>query len=158
MIFDIIFFSVLLVSALLAMARGFTRESFSLAAWIGAGVIAYRIRGLGAPYVEDLLGSFDDGAIMAEVMFGVLAFFVLLFLFLMIASAVSARVLSSRIGTVDRSLGLAFGLLRGVVIAALFYLTASKLQQGSMIEPFGQDSFSIGFVAMVSDLIDQWIG
>lgn len=117
---DIIVLSVMLISGILAMVRGFLREVFSILSWvIAAGVTVYFYK-QALPYVKQYISQ-DTAALATTV--------AILFLgTLLISSIVTARisdvVLDSRIGALDRTLGFAFGLARGLllmVIALLFF-------------------------------------
>lgn len=117
---DIIVLSVMLISGLLAMVRGFLREVLSILSWaVAAGATVYFYKSA-LPIVKQYISQ-DSAALAVTV--------ALLFLgTLLIASIVTARisdlVLDSRIGALDRTLGFAFGLARGLllmVIALLFF-------------------------------------
>ncbi len=117
---DIIVLSVMLISGILAMVRGFLREVFSILSWaVAAGVTVYFYKSA-LPVVKQYISQ-DSAALAVTV--------ALLFLgTLLIASIITARisdlVLDSRIGALDRTLGFAFGLARGLllmVIALLFF-------------------------------------
>ncbi|MFG1202062.1 CvpA family protein [Xanthobacter aminoxidans] len=117
---DIIVLSVMLISGILAMVRGFLREVFSILSWaVAAGVTVYFYKSA-LPVVKQYISQ-DSAALAVTV--------ALLFLgTLLIASILTARisdlVLDSRIGALDRTLGFAFGLARGLllmVIAILFF-------------------------------------
>ncbi len=117
---DIIVLSVMLISGLLAMVRGFLREVLSILSWaVAAGVTVYFYKSA-LPVVKQYISQ-DSAALAVTV--------ALLFLgTLLIASIITARisdlVLDSRIGALDRTLGFAFGLARGLllmVIALLFF-------------------------------------
>ena len=49
---DGILLFVVLISAVLAMIRGFTREVFSIASWVAAAVVAYLFWDDALPYVQ----------------------------------------------------------------------------------------------------------
>ncbi|MDI4664788.1 CvpA family protein [Xanthobacter autotrophicus] len=117
---DIIVLTVLLISGLLAMVRGFLREVFSILSWVvAAGVTLYFHKQL-LPVVKQYISQ-DTAALAVTV--------AVLFLgTLLVASIITARisdvVLDSRIGALDRTLGFMFGLGRGLlllVIAMLFF-------------------------------------
>src|SRR5580658_5111428 len=58
---DIIVVAVVAISGLFAFIRGFTREALSIAAWIGAAVVAF----YGRPYVEPyMLRLFSPGWVL----------------------------------------------------------------------------------------------
>src|SRR6185503_9738014 len=107
---DLVVLAVLAVSALLAFVRGLVREVLGLAAWVGAifaGVWALpRVR----PRFEEWLGHspWVDPVAFA------LVFVVSLIVLMLISRWVSALVRASPVGGLDRTLGLVFGLGRGV--------------------------------------------
>lgn len=117
---DIIVLSVMLISGLLAMVRGFLREIFSIMSWVVAAGVTVYFHKQALPYVKQYISQ-DSAALAVTV--------ALLFLgTLLIASIITARisdlVLDSRIGALDRTMGFLFGLARGLllmVIALLFF-------------------------------------
>lgn len=116
---DGILLLVVLISAVLAMIRGFTREVFSIASWIAAAAIAYIFWDDVLPYVQRYV---DDKNIALGITVAGL-FFVTLLVVSIITMRISDFVLDSRAGPVDRILGFCFGAARGlvlVIIAVLF--------------------------------------
>jgi len=110
---------VILISAVLAMIRGFTREVFSIGSWVAALVVAYFFWDDVFPYVQ---GYVDDKNIALGLTIGGL-FFITLLIVSIITMRISDFVLDSRAGPLDRTLGFAFGAARGlllVIIAILF--------------------------------------
>jgi membrane protein required for colicin V production len=110
---------VVLISAVLAMIRGFTREVFSIGSWVAAAVVAYFFWDDVMPYVQRYI---DDKNIALGVTIAGL-FFVTLLIVSIITMRISDFVLDSRAGPLDRTLGFLFGAARGlilVIIAVLF--------------------------------------
>jgi len=110
---------VILISAVLAMIRGFTREVFSIGSWVAAVVVAYFFWDDVLPYVQ---GYVEDKNIALGLTVGGL-FFLTLLIVSIITMRISDFVLDSRAGPLDRTLGFAFGAARGlllVIIAVLF--------------------------------------
>lgn len=119
---DLILFGIMLVSGLLALMRGFTREVLSLVAWAAAALATYiavkqpAVVGLAIPYVEK--------PILAQIAVGAVIFIVVLILFSLVGVKISDKVVDSSAGAFDRTLGFIYGLGRGfvlIVIAYLFY-------------------------------------
>jgi len=117
--------AIVLISGILAFARGFVREATSIAGWVGAAVVAYflapRVEPLmqEVPLLRDLIDSSCELAMMAA--FGIVFVVALVVLSLfapLLASAVRGRAL----GTLDKGLGFLFGLARGalLIVVALF--------------------------------------
>ncbi|QGZ33452.1 CvpA family protein [Stappia indica] len=117
---DGILLVIMLLSAVLAMIRGFVREVLSIASWIAAAVAAFYLHGHVVPFVRQYINN-DNVAL------GVAAaavFLVTLIIVSYITMRISDFVLDSRIGALDRTLGFVFGALRGlllVVVAMMFF-------------------------------------
>jgi membrane protein required for colicin V production len=115
---DLILLAVMLVSALLAMVRGFMREVLSIASWIaaaGATVYAFpRLLPVASQYFNNDL--FAKVAVIGGVFLGTLI------IVSVITIRVSDRILDSRIGALDRTLGFLFGLGRGLIIVVVAFL------------------------------------
>lgn len=133
MIFDIIVFVVLLISALHAFWRGFIREVLTIFGAIGGIFAAITFGNTVRPTMDGWLGIVDGEKVeklfdmvpmtivSAALSYGlvfILVFGVLSFISHMIAEQVRALGL----GAVDRTLGVVFGLLRGLLILGIFYL------------------------------------
>jgi membrane protein required for colicin V production len=110
---------IMLISAVLAMIRGFTREVFSIASWVAAAVAAYLFWDDVLPYTRQYVE--DDTLSLGVTLAGI--FFVTLLLVSFITMRISDFILDSKAGPLDRTLGFIFGAARGlvlVVIAVLF--------------------------------------
>ena len=115
---DIILIGVMLISALLAMIRGFMREVLSIAAWaIAAGVTLYSYAKL-LPFAKTY---FNNDIVAAAVVVGG-TFLGTLLIVSIITVRFSDMVLDSRIGALDRTLGFLFGLARGLVIVVVAFI------------------------------------
>ena len=115
---DGILIIVVLISAVLAMIRGFTREVFSIASWVAAAAVAYFFWGDLLPYVQRYVD--DRNLALGITVAGI--FFVTLLVVSIITMRVSDFVLDSRAGPVDRILGFAFGAARGVILVIIAVL------------------------------------
>jgi membrane protein required for colicin V production len=115
---DIILIGVMLVSALLAMIRGFMREVLSITAWIiAAGVTLYAYAKL-LPFAKSY---FNNDIVAAGVVVGGV-FLGTLLLVSIVTVRFSDMVLDSRVGALDRTLGFLFGLGRGLIIVVVAFL------------------------------------
>ncbi len=115
---DIILLVVMLISGLLAMVRGFMREVLSIVSWAAAAALtiyAYpRLLPVAKQYVNhDIIAA---AVVVAGVFLGTLL------LVSIITIKVSDKVLDSRVGALDRTLGFLFGLGRGLVIVVVAFL------------------------------------
>jgi membrane protein required for colicin V production len=119
-ILDLIVIVVVLVSATLAMVRGFVREVLSVASWLAAVAAAYFLYKPLVPLVKPYIESTTVATIIAAAVI----FFIALIVASYITTKISDFVIDSRVGALDRALGFVFGAARGVlllVIALLFF-------------------------------------
>ena len=108
------------ISGVISLMRGFVREALSLAGWIAAFWIALAFSGLVAGWLEGYVSvpSVRVGIAFAAIFFGVL---LLGGIVLRLAGLLVEKTGMS--GT-DRTLGIVFGVLRGIVITGLLVLLA----------------------------------
>lgn len=120
-IVDICFVAILVVSGILAYMRGFVREVLAVAAWVGATfatLYAY-------PHLQPLARENIANAMLADMTTGAVLFIVTLIALSALGQFVSRGVRDSAAGSFDRSLGFAFGVLRGAILVSLMYLSAA---------------------------------
>jgi membrane protein required for colicin V production len=115
---DIILIGVMLISALLAMIRGFMREILSIAAWVIAAVATLYAYAKLLPYAK----SYFNNDIVAAAVVIAGTFLLTLIIVSVITVRFSDMVLDSRVGALDRTLGFLFGLGRGLLIVVVAYL------------------------------------
>ena len=116
---DGILIFVVLISAVLAMIRGFTREVFSIASWVAAAAATWLFWEDVLPFTQNYVA--DETIALGLTIAGI--FFVTLIVVSIITMKISDFILDSKAGPLDRTLGFMFGAARGlilVVIAVLF--------------------------------------
>src|SRR6266702_4428206 len=109
---------VILVSAILAMIRGFMREVLSIAAWVVAAVATLYAYSKLLPHAK---AYFNNDIIAAGAVIGG-TFILTLIVVSVITVRFSDMVLDSRVGALDRTLGFLFGLGRGLIIVVVAFL------------------------------------
>ena len=115
---DLGLIGVVLISALLSMLRGFTREVLAIASWIAAAAAAYYFHPMALPYVKPYI---QKDTIALAVAAGAV-FFVTLVLVSFITVKISDVILDSKIGALDRSLGFLFGAGRGLLLCVVAFI------------------------------------
>jgi membrane protein required for colicin V production len=112
---DGILLAITLVSAVLAMIRGFSREVLSVASWAAAAIAALffykQVTPLVQPYVESELVA-QAGAAGA-------IFLITLIIVSLITMKIADFIIDSRVGALDRTLGFVFGAARGVLLVVV---------------------------------------
>jgi len=117
-VLDLFVLVVVVLSTLLALFRGMSREALNLAAWLGAAAAAW----LGWPQVEPLLEPYIADATFRMIAAIAVAFVVPLIVLIVVAAMVASLIENSFLAPVDRALGVAFGALRGAVLVLVTYL------------------------------------
>lgn len=111
--FDVGVGVLVLISAILATARGLTREVLSLATWAGSAAIAVYMY----LYHPEIAQQFIAEEVVANIATVVVTFIVALIVLHLLTMRIADFVVDSRVGPIDRTLGFVFGVLRGVLIA-----------------------------------------
>lgn len=117
-IVDLGVIATLLISGVIAYARGFVRETLSLLAWAGAAAGAL----FGFPYAQTFAREMIPVAIAADFAAGIVLFTGALVILSLVTKAVSNQVRSSTLNALDRSLGFVFGLARGALLLCAAYI------------------------------------
>ena len=118
---DGILLGITLVSAVLAMVRGFSREVLSLVSWAAAAAAAYLFYQPVLPFVQPYINN----ETIAKIAAAGAVFLVVLIVVSLITMKIADFIIDSRIGALDRTLGFLFGAARGVllVVAAMLLFT-----------------------------------
>ena len=104
-----------LVSAMLAMVRGLSREILSIASWIAAAAAAFFFYPHVLPYVQPYI----DNEQIAMVAAAGIVFVVALIIVTLITMKIADWIIDSRIGALDRTLGFLYGAARGILVVAV---------------------------------------
>lgn len=159
-ILDLVVIAVILISALLAAVRGFTREVLAIVAWVTAAGAAWVLHPLVLPRVKEHVSN--PNIALAIAIGGV--FVVVLLIVSIITVKLSDLVLDSRIGAVDRSLGFLFGAARGFLICVIGWVFLAWLVQGRMPDWAAQaktryylEQSGNALVAQLPDNPEGWI-
>lgn len=136
---DYVIIAIVVFSALISLIRGFVREAFSMATWVGAFAV-------GVVFVEPVAYLFRH-YVPGEQLRLVLAFAALFAVTLIIGIAVShfaaMLVHKAKLSRADRGFGLFFGIVRGyvavsalVVAVSFTHLQNTKWYRQSLLIPF----------------------
>jgi membrane protein required for colicin V production len=108
------------ISGLLAMYRGLVREVLSIASWVLAALAGVYFGILRSDLALWASEQFFKSENIARVAVGLATALVVLIIVHFITMRISDTVLESRIGMIDRIFGLLFGVVRGVLLVAIF--------------------------------------
>ena len=125
-VLDLVVIGIVLISALLAAVRGFTREVLAIVAWVVAAAAAWYLHPTALPIAQQYISS-NTVALVASI--GAI-FVITLIIVSIITVQISDLILDSRIGALDRTLGLFFGAARGFLICVIGWAFLGWLLQG----------------------------
>jgi membrane protein required for colicin V production len=120
----------IVVSAILAYARGLTREGMAIVGWIAAAVLAFTFAGAAEPlvreipYAGEVLGESCELAVIASF---ALVFALSLVILSLFTPLLSSAVRNSAIGPIDQGLGFLFGVLRGALLVAVAFVVYDRV-------------------------------
>jgi len=106
------------LSILMGIIRGATREILGIGGWVGAFATVF----YGLPLFRPFGRAYIKNSMIADAVVAGLLFILSLAVFILISRLISAGVKGSVLNSLDRSLGLVFGFVRGVLVICLAYL------------------------------------
>ena len=166
---DGIVLALILLSAVLAYARGLAREALSIAGWIVAALAAFSF----APSVEPLIREIPilRDVIGTSCELGILAAFAVVFAVALIIVSLftpllAGAVANSALGPVDQGLGFLFGIVRGVLLVVIALVVYNRVFGEGGGVPQIDDSHTVavfaGLEARIAAMLPadapQWIG
>ena len=144
---DFALFAVIMVSLAIGAYRGFIRSFLSVLFWAGAAWVSFKQGQNASVYLESMIAN--EGIRLLAGYIGV--FFLVLLFGAILNAMISSVIVTPGVVSVDRTLGMAFGILRGGVIVTLVIVVGSiELFTG---EPWWEDSLIVQFTAPYVDLI-----
>lgn len=168
MIFDLIVLAALLISAGIAFFRGFIREVLTILGVLGGLVAAYFCGPLLSPMVRGWFENGGDGE--DQKLFNLVPYDVVadglaygsVFIIVVIVLSVASHLLSGwakavGLGAVDRTLGVIFGILRGVIILGLLYLPIHVLIDPKAREGWFEGSRTHFYVSATADWMMKFL-
>lgn len=139
---DLIVIAVLAISAVLAFLRGFVREVLGVGAWVGAALFAANTVDLVRARFHEWLGGAEFGDPAAWV-----AMFLLALVVLSIITGMLARLVrDSGLGGPDRTVGVAYGLVRGAALLVVAYVVGGFLIAPERWPPPVQHAASLPYI------------
>jgi len=148
--------SVIGLSAIFAFARGFVREALSIVAWVGAGFVTL----YGEATVYAMADPMVHNQLLSQLIAWIGLFIVSLIVLTVITGVISRTVRWSGLTPIDRTLGFAFGLLRGAFVLSLAYLMLDMVQPNDRPQ-WLKDAKSAPYLEQGANLIrdflpEQW--
>ena len=152
-ILDLVLAGVMLISGFLAMIRGLTRELLSIGAWIAAAAAAGITYFYYQEEIKELVPIQPEIAAVGGVV--AVVFLVVLIVVSLLTIKVGDWVLDSSIGALDRTLGLLFGLARGMILVGIIFWFFIKFTDDKSRPEFIEDAYSRDAIQWTSDKLES---
>jgi len=149
---------VIILSAILAYARGFVRESLAILGWIGAAVLAFIFAPTVRPMVAQVpgLNKFLADSCELSTIAGFAAVFALaLVLFSIITPLFSSVVQRSALGGVDQGMGFLFGVARGILLVAVAFIVYDRVMSTQPVAVVDNSRSAQVFQRMTDQMDEQ---
>jgi membrane protein required for colicin V production len=152
-ILDLVLAAIMLISGFLAMLRGLTRELLSIAAWVAAAGAAGITYFFYQDEIKQLVPIQPEIAAVGGV--AALVFLIVLVVVSLLTIKVGDWVLDSSIGALDRTLGLLFGLARGIILVGIIFWFFIKFTDDKSRPDFIEDAYSRDAIMWTSNKLEQ---
>lgn len=130
-VIDITIVSIVLGFAVLGFISGFTGKILPLISWVFSAVIAFYL----FPYAAPIVRGWMPSEIVADFLTFLVIFIISLLIFTLISKTISGSVKKSKLGMVDRNLGILLGLIIGLfflcvlVVGLRFFIPSDQTPQ-----------------------------
>ena len=152
-VFDLIVFIIVVYSMAQCAAKGFMMSLLSFSKWLLALIITIILVPKLNPWIQDYIES----KFIADIGLGVFIYIVSLFVIINIGKAVGRTINWSGFGSVDKTFGLIFGILKGYVISVCIFSLLNWFYPHQNWPIKAEGSFSFERIYKVSEfLIDEF--
>jgi membrane protein required for colicin V production len=168
MVIDILVIAVLLISSIIAFARGFIREVLTILGVVGGLAAAY----LGGPYAkiyarewlgvqegvepERLLGVVPYNIVADALAYGSI-FIIVVILLSVISHMLAEAVKNLGLGAIDRTFGVVFGMARAAVLLGLLYLPVYMFVDDETKQSWFADSKTHVYLEQIADVMSDYL-
>jgi len=149
--FDYILIGIVGLSMVLSLWRGFVREIISLIGLVAAFLIASRTSGVAG----DFLGQWIPNSTTSDIAGFVMIFVVIMIVIGLVGALIRKLVDMADLTATDRTLGMFFGIARGLLLIALSFLIYTSYTKPD--QAWAKKSLLTPYAIQASDLLGQAI-
>lgn len=152
---DIIILVILGLSALIALSRGLIKEVLSIIGWVLAAAAVIYLLPVFTPITKEYIPS----GMVAGVVTALFILILFMVIWILLTGGVVNKIRSSKLGGLDRLLGLFFGIMRAFLLVILLYILISWMMPDDRRPELFKNSkyFNLAgeFAAPVENLISK---
>ena len=152
---DAIVAGVVVLSGVLAYARGLLREVIAIAGWVVAVIAAFVFAPTVEPLVSEVpvIGRWLAGSCEPRVIVAFAAVFALgLVVLSLFTPLLPSAVQRSALGGVDRALGFLFGVVRGIVLVAVALVVLDLAVPGEAVPDVATSRSAVAFASLQGEI------
>ncbi|MBP5534643.1 MAG: CvpA family protein [Alphaproteobacteria bacterium] len=150
-IIDLLLIAVILISGLLAFYRGLIRELLGLIAWVLAAFGAF----YGLSVARPLFRKMITNPTVADIVAAIVIALIILVICTIINAKINEKLRKSVLSGLDRILGLAFGILRGLLLIIVVYYFAVFALKKETIEECTDKNFSLAYLEKTMPVVEN---
>ena len=169
MIIDLVVAAIMLISAAISFLRGLIRETLTIAGIVGGLFAAYAFGDNLSPVFRRWL-DVDPEAEVPKKLFEVIPysivadglayaciFIAVVIIISVISHFIGGAIRAMGLGPVDRTLGVFFGLGRGILLLGLIYLPFHLLMDTESKTKYFNDSKAFGYIENTSEFLAEFL-
>jgi membrane protein required for colicin V production len=149
--FDYILIGIVGLSMVLSLWRGFVREIISLIGLVAAFIIASRTSGTAG----DFLGQWIPNSTTSDIAGFIMIFVIIMIIVGLVGALIRKLVDMADLTATDRTLGIFFGIARGLLLIALSFLIYTSYTKPD--QAWAKKSLLTPYAIQASDLLGQAI-
>lgn len=149
---------VIVVSGILAYARGFVREAMAILGWIAAAVLAFLFAGKAEPLVKEIpyVGDYLRDSCELSIIAAFAAVFALALIVVSFFTPLfSSLVQRSALGGLDQGAGFFFGVLRGILLVAIAFFLYNVVMTGQSFTIVDESRSAVVFERMIGKIEER---
>ncbi len=116
-LFDLIFFIILIYSAIQCSLKGFSLSLISFMKWIISTIITIIL----VPKFQPIVSDYIESQFINSIGLGIAIFAFTLFITILIGKSLGKAVIWTGVGSVDKSFGLLFGIFKGYIVSVCLF-------------------------------------
>jgi membrane protein required for colicin V production len=146
----------ILISGVLAYARGLLREVLAILGWVAAAVGAFALAPIAQPWIAEI--PYVGPMLAGSCELTIIAAFALVFALILMVIALftplfSSLIRNSALGGIDQALGFFFGVLRGVVLVAVALLVYQAAVPAGTVPMIEESRSATAFQTVTTTLV-----
>lgn len=154
-VLDYVFVGVVILSTIWATIRGGIYEMVATMSWVAAAIAAR----FASPWLDKLLQSLfglSDSTVGTLVASYFLVFFVILILVGFFNQKLREKIQASILKVTDRTLGVIFGIIRGIVVMGIVYLAALWYYSDATLPQWIEQARTRPIMQLTALKLDEW--